>query len=345
MESYADRRQLLRAYLLGRLNAPNEERRRALAERCFEDDARYEEFTEVEDELLDQYVLGRLSPEDRAGFASYLAHLPKHAAREKLAFVQALARAAAERGPANQPATGWFGAGAMASAAASDAASWPGSLKPLLWRYSLPAAMVLAGVVLAWLLFYNQRLQQTNKQLQAGLDQGARRQQESQQTIETLQNQSAAEREQLLADLGRAREENQAQARRLAELQSAAAPSSPLLTGADEKRGGLSGEKSPSLARISLKPGASSLRLDLRLPAGERHQLIEARLTETGAREKEVWKLLCEPACEPAIANQILSLQLPAGHLASGRHRLSLLLRAADGLVVSKGYDFILVKR
>ena len=47
-----------------------------MAEKYFVDEQFFEELLAVENELLDQYVSGRLAPEERKKFGEYLTRLP-----------------------------------------------------------------------------------------------------------------------------------------------------------------------------------------------------------------------------------------------------------------------------
>jgi tetratricopeptide (TPR) repeat protein len=75
----------IRNYLLGRLDDHGEEQ---VERRLLSDDEWFEEFELIESELLDQYVYGRLSDEERVLFEEHLLQTPKQ--REKLAFAMAL---------------------------------------------------------------------------------------------------------------------------------------------------------------------------------------------------------------------------------------------------------------
>jgi hypothetical protein len=75
-------------YLLGRLP----DRERAPTESSlFEDEAFYEEVREVEDTLIDRYMAGELSPDDREAFERHFANSPSR--RERIAFARTLATA------------------------------------------------------------------------------------------------------------------------------------------------------------------------------------------------------------------------------------------------------------
>lgn len=75
----------LRQYLLG--STPDTERDR-LERALLADDALYEELLATEEELIDEYVWGRLSEAERASFREYLSSLPNNG--QKLEFAQAL---------------------------------------------------------------------------------------------------------------------------------------------------------------------------------------------------------------------------------------------------------------
>jgi len=77
--------EVLRQYLLG--STPDTERDR-LERAILADDALYEELLATEEELIDEYVWGRLSESERASFRQYLSSLPNHG--QKLEFANAL---------------------------------------------------------------------------------------------------------------------------------------------------------------------------------------------------------------------------------------------------------------
>jgi hypothetical protein len=128
------------AYLLDQLT---EAERARLEERYVDDDAFYEELKAVETELIDSYVRGGLSGNDRDRFeARYLA---SRQLRERIAFARELAAQTAERSAVTTPPAGlpwrWFPAGswraspAFATAVAAVLLVAAGSL---IWRFSRP---------------------------------------------------------------------------------------------------------------------------------------------------------------------------------------------------------------
>lgn len=93
MKSYAEEENAIRQYLLGLLGP---EQRPAVEERLLTDDAFYEELLIVEDELIDQYVAGRVSQAEQENFEAHFLITPER--RKKVRFARALKRCVAARG-------------------------------------------------------------------------------------------------------------------------------------------------------------------------------------------------------------------------------------------------------
>src|ERR1700686_64017 len=85
MERHRDNEEVIVGYLLGSL--PDAEMER-LEHRYLEDEILFEELQEIEDELIDNYVTGALSVEQRAQFEQYFLRSPQR--REKLEFARAM---------------------------------------------------------------------------------------------------------------------------------------------------------------------------------------------------------------------------------------------------------------
>ncbi len=77
----------LRPYLLGDLNSDEQQR---LEQRLMIDSAAYEELNCVEDELIDDYLEGALSGNEKQKFENYFLSAPER--RQKLDFASALKR-------------------------------------------------------------------------------------------------------------------------------------------------------------------------------------------------------------------------------------------------------------
>lgn len=94
MKSNAEERDVVRLYLLGLLPAAEQQ---PLEERLFTDDAFYEEILIAEDELIDQYLAGRVAPSERERFEEHFLTTPER--WQKLRFARALRRRVAGVGP------------------------------------------------------------------------------------------------------------------------------------------------------------------------------------------------------------------------------------------------------
>jgi hypothetical protein len=114
MSSSLDESTVLRGYLLATMP---EEERLELAARYFSDDELFERLKAAEADLIDEYIRGELSAEDRRLFEQTLAAFPGRA--ERVAFARELQRLPAEGAePAPFPSsgggrTGWLAAAAM----------------------------------------------------------------------------------------------------------------------------------------------------------------------------------------------------------------------------------------
>ena len=87
MTPFPDIEDEIRRYLLGTLS---EESRRGVEERLMTEEAFLEELTLAEGELIDDYVAGRLSPDERAAFERHF--LSTEQRREQLRFTRAVGR-------------------------------------------------------------------------------------------------------------------------------------------------------------------------------------------------------------------------------------------------------------
>lgn len=114
---------LFRRYLLGDLD---EQENKAVERQYFEDEARLDSVSAAEETLIDDYLAGRLSADDRAGFERVYLASPHH--RRRVAVVRALGAAAAMRTPVAAPrwvsrAT-WYAGLAAAAALLLAAGLW-----------------------------------------------------------------------------------------------------------------------------------------------------------------------------------------------------------------------------
>lgn len=134
MTPNTDIRQEIRHYLLGDLS---EEARRRVEERLLTEENFLEELTLAEEELLDDYVAGRLAAAERPGFEQHF--LSTEERRRQLRFARALGRyASAHAGRRPRPARG-----------DSLRAFWGGLNWAVRAGFALGAVAVIAGAL--WL--------------------------------------------------------------------------------------------------------------------------------------------------------------------------------------------------
>ena len=147
MEYGREAEDLLKRYLLGRLEPEEQER---LEKQLLTNDDYFEELSVAEDELIDSYVRGSLSEPDRERFVQHFLAAPER--RQKLSFAEALNRyVTVARVAEPQPATANGGRPPV----------WkrfmPASLRtqtPLL-SLSLTAALVIVIFGASWLIVKN----------------------------------------------------------------------------------------------------------------------------------------------------------------------------------------------
>lgn len=143
-----------RRYLLGELS---EAKREQFEEAYFTDDALFERFLAVKDELLDAYARGELAEETHSRFAAHFQATPprRRQLSETKDFIKTITQVSAKAAPAN---------GAVLSPTDSAAIASPQSsrqsladffrLRPLAWQAGL-AALLLAAAAGAWLFVRN----------------------------------------------------------------------------------------------------------------------------------------------------------------------------------------------
>src|SRR5947207_852946 len=195
----AKHRPVLRQYLLGAL--PEAERSR-VAEQYFVDEQFFEELLDVENELLDQYVRGQLSPEERKKFGEYLAGLPNGAG--KLATAHALMEAARERRKILPRPS--------AVTASSSRSRWtPSGGQPargLVWKYAIAAVLIVSFAALGFLIVTQRRLRREVEQLRVAHTQAEQDKSNLTRQAQTAEREAAGQQEQirqLQAELDRAR--------------------------------------------------------------------------------------------------------------------------------------------
>lgn len=144
MADSTERTNFIRRYLLGQLPQPE---RSAFEEQYSADENAFEELTEVENDLIDDYVRGALSGEDRAQFLNYFLITPNR--HKRVAFARSLFEYAAEDIRADR----------AAKSASPDSKPYPAVFsQPSLLRRAASLAVLLALAAVIWLIVLNNRL-------------------------------------------------------------------------------------------------------------------------------------------------------------------------------------------
>src|SRR5262249_51295070 len=194
--------------------------RLGLAERYFADDELFEQLLVVETDLLDQYVRGELTPEERMRFERYLLRLPDH--RHKIGVAKALSRVISEKQPtaATLPEPN--------SATLSNPTLWgrgmlaPAMRSQVVMRYWAVVLLMVSGIAIVWLVIYSRQLGKENGQLRAKVTKLAANQQALEEHTKISEQQKAdqqAQIGQLQKDLNQEQQRNKVQAQQIARLQ------------------------------------------------------------------------------------------------------------------------------
>jgi len=147
MEEASDNRRMLIAYILATMPEAD---RLALAERYLADDELFDQLIMVENDLLDQYVRGRLGPQERTGFERYLHRLPD--AQHKIGVATALMKVVSEEQQA-----------AQSNPDLRVHSRLVATSRPQLARlYSLAAMLMVAMIGVIWLILHSNQLRQEN---------------------------------------------------------------------------------------------------------------------------------------------------------------------------------------
>jgi CHAT domain-containing protein/tetratricopeptide (TPR) repeat protein len=125
----------IKSYLLGELS---QEAARGLEDRLLRDDDLVESLGLVEDELVEDYARGSLSPDERERFETYFLSTPKR--RRKLMFVRRISKLAGE---------------AVIPAPAPRPAPWLSSLFIPRWRVAALVALVALTALGVWRVFFD----------------------------------------------------------------------------------------------------------------------------------------------------------------------------------------------
>jgi hypothetical protein len=293
---------LMRRYLLGDLSEPE---KAGLEKEFFTDEERFEQMWEIENRLVDNYVRGRISPEDRERFERHYLASPVHRLRVTIA------RELIERvdGPS-----------AKAIAIESKNSLWARLSEKLeisfaSWQFALIAAVVLLVASSLWLFLDRTNLRRELARLKAETEARQSREQ-------TLADQIAAARDQSDQLKGEI-EQLQAERNAAANEPPAAPPSaqSPrakifsFLLSATLVRGG----GDPQTLLIPPKTDVVRLQMIVKQPDARRYQ-VGVRTVEG----RQIWERQSIKARHDGAGNDVLTTNIPAGKLALGDYILTL---------------------
>jgi anti-sigma factor RsiW len=320
MEEAGDNRQMLIAYILGTMPEAD---RLALAERYLADDELFDQLIMVENDLLDQYVSGRLGPQERIRFERYLHRLPD--GQHKIGVATALMKVVSEEQQAAQSNPDLRVHSRLVAAP-----------RPQLARlYSLAAMLMVAMIGVIWLILHSNQLRQENARLRVRVAELAAEQQALQQDANSFRDQHAAQQarlELLQKDLENEQRRSQTQAQQIARMNALHSPLTVL-----------------GLSAASRDPSIPDL---LHLPAGTRYfslvAPVEGRKKYTGyhavvqtTKGKLIWE---KHSTRPRGIGKDISFRLASSQLPPASYKLTLILKTTDGTEIARDYYFTVVK-
>lgn len=254
-------------YLLGELPESEVER---LDEQSFTDDDFFRRLQTVENDLIDAYARGEMSPGEREQFERRFLTTPKR--RERVSFAEALAAFRFEQ-PADAPAV---------AAQTERVSSWQAFVnlfrvpRPAL-QFSLAAASVLLLLGATWLIVDTARLRSRMNEIEQRQATLTRREQELQAQIAAQR----ADRDQLAEELRRVQQQRDQLERELAALK----PSEPnfaLFVLPLSLRGSGDGPK-----EFTLPPGAQRVKLRVEFQSDPYPSYRAELRTQSG--DQQVW--------------------------------------------------------
>lgn len=288
----------MQRYLLGEMP---EAERTALEQEYFNDGRLFDQMVQVENELVDKYARGLLSPPVRDSFEQYYLTHPKR--RERAKFAVALAAKLAQT---SEVAT------APPPRAESLWSRLQSSMRgpKLAWAFSVALLLMAAGAV--WLLVESRRLRQEFAKTESQRTTQAQRERE-------LQQQVASERqraEQLSAELERLRAEQQA----ISPVPTPPVKALPAFVSLMLTVGGTRSADTAPPAVLVIPARTEQVRLQLNLSARD-YPSYRAALQAAGGKEIFAWQRLTPKATK---AGARLALIIPAQRFATGDYILTL---------------------
>jgi hypothetical protein len=318
-------RAVLRQYLLGALS---EVERFRLADRYFVDEEFFDELLDVENDLLDRYVRGRLSPEERQNFGKYLTAHPDGAG--KLAAAHALmdaARGSREILP-----------GQLAATASTSTSRWTplGGLlgRGPVWQFAMVAILFASLAGVGYLIVTQRRSPSAIEQFPAARTQAEEEKANLGQQTRTAEREQSVEQEQirqLHAELDLARSKDR---QKTTPQTTGGVVASLVLTPALRSGG------APDLLRVT----RATRTLLLVIPVANEEEIPSYRLvlqTTTG-RLVFTWDRL-RPQSQQQ--RRTISCRLAAARLTGGNYKLTLIGRSADGVEIAQDFYFNVASR
>jgi hypothetical protein len=300
-------------YLLGNLSEAEQSR---LEERFFQDVELSELLSEIEDDLIDQYVRGELSNRERERFEHHF--LISERRRQKVDFARALlqaekARMASSIASIEKPASAW-----------KSRLSFLYSPRPAL-VYSMAAVMLLFLLGGAWPFSEVRQLRKEIAQMET------ERQLNAQQE-EQLRNQMA---EQLQHnDELAAQNEKLEQEMALLKQQSAAPPLLPSILAFILSPGSRGGARPKNLI---IPRSVQTLRLQLNLNAGDEYASYQVSLQSASGEAVRIWNGLRDASIT---GGRAIYVNVPARLLSAGQYELRLSGVAGAGQIEDLGYYY-----
>lgn len=286
-------------YLLGEMTEAELD---AIEEAIFDDDELHTQVEERENELIDDYVRGRLTPPLRDRFERRRATNP--ALRQRVAVAEVLLPKLEQLGPPQAESLSWW---------QTWLAAWRAQALAFQFIWATASLLFLAGGV--WLLIENRRLRDALAQLQNTQSTHTQRERE-------LEQQAIAQRarnDQLAAELEQLRQQTTS-----ASPQTTPAPSvfaTLVLAGHV-----LSSDSTPT-PRVTLSAEHQQLRLSLHTLPGKQPRYRALLLTAADSRP--VWRL---ENLKPTNRNQsAFTLNIPANQLSTGEYIVKVEGVSGDG--------------
>jgi hypothetical protein len=326
---------LMISYLLGR-PFPAEEKSK-LEEAIFNEDETFEQMSAVESALIDDYVRGDLSSEERARFEKY--YLSSSERLERVYCAQALATAASQFKPKEKPI--------LLPTGAAESTWWQKLLASLSGPLLIPkGAYAVLGALLmlaigGWFVIENIRVRE--RLIQEHIESQRRERESKQETADLrMQRDIAAEELERERALRRSAEIEKAQIARLTPKVIA----SFVLTSdfADSRRNSLDPNSPPSerVLKLVIPKDAAEVQLQLDLKESG-YTDYQAILKSVSGQEKEIWRAI---RVKKSQSGATVSLRIPSQLFTPGRYDIDLNRLDPGGLSIPvEIYSFIVERR